>query len=380
MRKALVISALGLGMVPATGLEALPGHVDLRWTWNIAEEEWRLDAVGVGSGVFAPGDVFLPLSDKPWNGTSASGARIIQPDNATQNFTGVPVGQPSWYAVISLPGTGEAWPGFESLQGNTVFGEYVETDSRLPQPQSSARPWIKVTMGEVFHDGPGEPKFSLWTGTGSAPRVWMSTSNGQTDNFFLYAGGSHTHMNWTFGAQGIYRIGLRASAFLGPDRTSPTGDSDEVKVTFAIGPVARWQATYFNGEELENPEVSGMSADADGDGRVNLLEYAFGLHPRKGDASPVSDELGMPEVSLLQEDGAHFQVLKYPRRKAGVLLDPLVYSPQFSDTLEEDDWEAGVGESVNDLDAEWELVEVRREVSMEASRSFARVKVGFGEE
>jgi len=231
--------------------------------------------------------------------------------------------------------------------------------------------------GEVFHDGPGQPKFSMWTGTGNAPRVWMSTSNGQGNNFFLYSGGSHTHVNWTFGAQGIYRIGLKASAFLGPGQTNPTGESGEVTVTFAVGPVARWQATYFNGEELENPVVSGLAADADGDGRVNLLEYAFGLHPRNGDAVPVAAGLGMPEVFLLEEDGKLFQVLRYPRKKAGVLLDPLLYSPQFSDTLENDDWDAGVGKIVGELDVEWELVEARREISAGASKGFARVKVGF---
>jgi surface-anchored protein len=380
MKKAWVFWMLCVGVVPGSGLEILPGHVDLRWTWEVSDEEWRLDAVGAGAGTFDPSEVFLPLSDKPWNGTSNSGARIIQPNNATQHFTGVPVGQPSWYAVISLPGTGEAWPGFESLQGNTVFGEYFETDTRLPQPQSSARPWIKVSMGEVFHDGPGEPEFSMWTGTGSAPRIWMSTSNGQQDNFFLYSGGSHTHMNWTFGAQGIYRIGLSASAFLGPGKTNPTGESDDVKVTFAIGPVARWQATYFNGEELENPVISGMSADPDGDARVNLLEYAFGLHPRVGDAAPVAEGLGMPEISMSEEDGKLFQVLRYPRRKAGALLDPLIYIPQFSETLREDDWQPVVGEIVDDLDTEWEIVEAKREVPEGAVRGFGRVKVGFGEE
>lgn len=371
--------ALG-ALLGAAGLEPLVGHVDLRWVWD--GEKWRLDAVAAddGEGVFDPAGIFLPLSDRPWTGTPVSGARIVQPNNATQDFTGVAVGDPSWYAVISLPGLGEAWPGFESQQGSAVFGGYLETDHRLPQPQSNPRPWIKVSMGEVFHDGPEGARFSMWTGTGSNPRVWMSTNNGQEDNFFLYAGGTHTHVNWTFGALGIYRIGLKASAFLGPGQTNPTGESEEVKVTFAVGPVARWQATHFSGEELEDATVSGLSADADGDGLVNLVEYAFGLDPRKGDRQAVAEGLGLPGFSLREEEGKFFQVLEFPRRKAGQLSDPLSYVAQFSGDMEGASWSIDGEETVvADLGAEWERVEVRREVAEGQRRGFGRVQVGFGD-
>ena len=49
-----------------------------------------------------------------------------------------------------------------------------------------------------------------------------------------------------------------------------------------------WQIAYFSEAELGLPSISGEAADPDGDGLSNLLEYAFALNPRHGQAlSPV---------------------------------------------------------------------------------------------
>ncbi|MBK8856706.1 MAG: hypothetical protein IPN11_03205 [Opitutaceae bacterium] len=52
-----------------------------------------------------------------------------------------------------------------------------------------------------------------------------------------------------------------------------------------------WQTEYFLPAELADPAISGPAADPDGDGLVNLVEYALGLQPRVGTT------LGVPEVS-----------------------------------------------------------------------------------
>jgi len=65
----------------------------------------------------------------------------------------------------------------------------------------------------------------------------------------------------------------------------------------------QWQTAVFNSTELTNFAISGDSADPDGDGIPNLLEYAMGLDPKVVNASPLKFQFGqvggqgIPELS-----------------------------------------------------------------------------------
>ena len=74
--------------------------------------------------------------------------------------------------------------------------------------------------------------------------------------------------------------------------------------------IEAWRARHFTPVELDDPAVSGDGADPDGDGIVNILEYALTANPR-------SDSLGrLPELSIVwyEADGAGdlFLTLMYP--------------------------------------------------------------------
>ena len=69
----------------------------------------------------------------------------------------------------------------------------------------------------------------------------------------------------------------------GPVDPQPTG------MTYAT-----WQASHFTGAELGDASISGPDGDANGDGFVNLLAYAFNLDP-KGEAV-------LPEVTVNSDD------------------------------------------------------------------------------
>ncbi len=364
------------------GLIPLAEHLDIRWRWE-SVGGWTCKAVTDGNGEanYETQDVFLPLSDKPnVNGNPAiSGARFTQPASAAFAFTGVPAGGPLWIAVQGTPGIGEAWPGLENNQQAGTFGNYIPSDLRVSQ--TSARPWIKISL-DGYTPPLGVPSnFSLWTTSGSVPKVWMSTHAASTVNDYYFAEGSHNHMNWGFSAVGIHRVRLKASAFAGPDLTNPTGSSSVHTLTFAIGPLAQWQATHFSGTELDDLAISGPDADPDHDGMSNLVEFAFGLDPRNGAATAVATGLGLPKMSVIEESGTIYQVLAYPARRAGSQTAPLRYLPQFSSDLS---WQsADIITTTDDFPSElgtlngvWERLTSRRPVGPSTpARGFGRIGV-----
>ena len=68
-------------------------------------------------------------------------------------------------------------------------------------------------------------------------------------------------------------------------------------VTIEDLPVDAWRFGRF-GAEADNPRISGDLADPDGDGLVNLLEYAFALEPLAVDP-PAEPALGAGGLSII---------------------------------------------------------------------------------
>ena len=61
---------------------------------------------------------------------------------------------------------------------------------------------------------------------------------------------------------------------------------------------SEWQAAHFTTAELADPAISGANADPDGDGRPNLIEYAFGLDPLVADQDASSSAIGPNGLTL----------------------------------------------------------------------------------
>jgi len=78
-------------------------------------------------------------------------------------------------------------------------------------------------------------------------------------------------------------VRLRATT-AGNDTYSP---APAVEHTFQVtANVALWLRERFNEADLANPAITGDLADPDGDGVVNLVEYALDLDPRVGSTAP----------------------------------------------------------------------------------------------
>ncbi|MBX3737538.1 MAG: immunoglobulin domain-containing protein [Candidatus Didemnitutus sp.] len=73
-------------------------------------------------------------------------------------------------------------------------------------------------------------------------------------------------------------------------RASQAGDENFLAAfvdrTFVVGTTFdAWRLNYFSAAELLDAAISGPNADPDGDGFVNLTEYALGTHPRANSAA-----------------------------------------------------------------------------------------------
>jgi len=382
--KSIIFSLILASGFARANLEPLGVHVDIRC--HFTDGEWNC-ILKTDSDSFEPSSAFLPLADKAYvNGSPAlSGARHTQPGSTSFAFTGAQPGDQIWIAVQGTPGIGEAWPGARNDQPDGTFGAYIPADTRLSQ--ATARPWIRLTLVDYQPPHGIASHFSLWnTTTGQPPTVWMSTFDTAVENSYYYAAGSHTHAAFGFTAQGIHRVTLQASAFLGPGATNPTGPSEPFTLIFAVGTTARWQGESFGAAQLADPAVSSLAADPDTDGIPNVLEYAFGTEPLQGGPIPTTEGLGMPVFSLVNEGGTLYQTLTYPRRRAGSRLLPEVYQPWFSENLD-GGWSAvGVTTTANNfppeqnaLNALWEKVTSRRPVPGGAAKGFARIGITAGD-
>lgn len=96
---------------------------------------------------------------------------------------------------------------------------------------------------------------------------------------------------------------------------------------------ASWQSINFRAADAV-PVLSDVLEDPDGDGLVNLLEYALGGDPNRKDESTVS-----PRAQLLNTENGERKVLIRLGKPSGEELTDVRLSLEFSRNLEEGSWE-----------------------------------------
>ncbi len=101
------------------------------------------------------------------------------------------------------------------------------------------------------------------------------------------------------------------------------GNTQQSTLTITTG-FGAWQAINFTPVELANSAISGDTADPDGDGRGNLIEFALGLAPRTPDIA------SGPTTSTVNISGSNYLALTFRRRVPA--LD-LTYTVQNSGAL-----------------------------------------------
>lgn len=137
-----------------------------------------------------------------------------------------------------------------------------------------------LTLRLVSLTGPGH--FFLWQISPSGDFQFRMNSRdglGPEDGVELPIGG-HSHYNWGFTTNGIYRLTFQAEGRRMGETTNLV--SDAVTFTFHVRPLPpspfqQWQARHWPGET--NVTVIGAAADPDGDATPNLWEYVQGTPP-----------------------------------------------------------------------------------------------------
>jgi surface-anchored protein len=150
----------------------------------------------------------------------------------------------------------------------------------------------------VAMEGPGQ--FFLWQAGLGGLEFFINTRDGiGSDDFFPQLVGGHSHTDWGFTTSGVYRLTFEATTRRVGEITNLV--SAPATFTFHVLPLpevgsgfAAWQELHWPGVTEE--AVIGETSDPDGDGRVNLWEYALGLNPQAADVEPA----GAPR---LQVDG-----------------------------------------------------------------------------
>lgn len=97
-------------------------------------------------------------------------------------------------------------------------------------------------------------------------------------------------------------------------------------------PFSNWQARYFTSAELANSAVGGNGADPDGDGIINLLEYALNTSPRAAGVG------SLPAIGSTVVNGNTYLTLTFTKVIANT---DITYVPQVSSDLLT--WNSGAG-------------------------------------
>ena len=194
----------------------------------------------------------------------------------------------------------------------------------------------------------GTPQRGTWTGAIAVPLLYP------TGNYSVLVEASDPALNDTaYGHTGSREI---------------PGGSLYVPI---IGGSAYEQWAYTSWFQPDD-SLPGLLDDADGDGKLNLLSYAFDLNPLAIAASSGT----FPGVALNGTGATRRLRITYLRRRAST-GSGLTYSPQFTSSLT-GVWQSVNGGSVTSLNGTWERVVVDDPVSVAGdTRRFGRVKVEY---
>ena len=283
-------------------------HMDFRLQYNPAAE--GTNRLGIILGYDAGTDHFTATNQQVYI-VGNTNAKLTIPSNPNFAFLG-PAGAPVWI----LP------------QSQNITLPYVGTSAEDIPPGVFDGP---LNFELISMEGPGN--FFAWanSGAGQPPIVKFICTNGVVSpqyNVMNPLTGSHEHYNWGFSTNGLYRVTFRCTGQRLGEATNLIGKA--VAWAFQILPLRPWESWgSTNWLPATATNLAGPSADPDGDGIVNALEYALGLNPN------VASTNGLPAFSFVTTNAQTFGALTFTRVKAAT---DLAYAPSARSELQSGAW------------------------------------------
>jgi surface-anchored protein len=259
-------------------------HIDFRLQYNPAAE--GTNRLGIILGYDTGVDHFTATNQQVYI-VGGTNAKLVVPSNPNYAFLGTP-GAPIWI----LP------------QSQNITLPYLGTSAE-DIPLGAFNGPLNLELISV--EGPGN--FFAWanSGAGQPPTVKFICTNGVVStqyNVLNPLTGSHEHCNWGFSTNGLYRVTFRVTGQRIGESTNIIGG--EVAWAFEILPLRPWENwVSTNWLPATATNIAGAGADPDGDGIVNLLEYAFGNNPN------LAHHTNAPAVTFVNVGGTNYGALQY---------------------------------------------------------------------
>jgi hypothetical protein len=279
-----------------------------------------------------------------------SGYALPAPPAASQTFTIVNTGPvdttPPELTAFTIPASADVTTAPAVLPVSAILTDAPAGVTAVKV--SLLSPGAVAPLVTTLTRSAGTAQSGMWTGSVAVPKLYPADNYAVSIAIEDDAGNANT-----YGEGGIFEI--------------PDGD-----IAVAIlggGAYERWAYTSWFAPADANP---GVLDDADGDGRPNLISYAFDLNPRGASGGSGS----LPAVDLTGTGASRHLRLNFLRRK-GETNSGVTYSAQFtSDPTGV--WQSVPGGTVTSVDSTWERVVIEDTVNVTTEpRRFGRVKVEY---
>lgn len=221
--------------------------------------------------------------------TVAESARLSVPDNANFAFLGA-VGDPIWILPAS--------------QNRNLLYMGFASDAASP-------PLTAYATNVLAHvSAPG--RFFVWQTSSGVPNVFIDAGPGESGptNRVPVANPGHAHYNFGFSTSGVYRVTFRAEAALATGGLIQGTNDTFVFHVAPLNAFEMWQTNHWSPTAPERVVEAG--ADPDGDGWVNLAEFAMALDPK------VADRSQAPRALVVTEGDQRYGAVRYRRSKTAV--------------------------------------------------------------